>query len=62
MSLEAQFERLQIFSKHQKQKKQRRKQERGGRGQMIFRLKFFEEKTLNLFSFKRHIFVNISLF
>ncbi len=54
MSLELQIERLQIFSKHQKQGKKHEKEEKDI---CNFFLNFFEEKNLTFFIFKPHIFI-----
>jgi hypothetical protein len=61
MSLEMQIERLQIFSKHQKQRSKEENMKMK-RTFVIFCFNFFEEKTLTFFIFKPHIFFIFSPF
>ncbi len=62
MSLEVQIEGLQIFSKHQKQRRKEENMKKRKKTFVIFVLNVFEEKALTFFIFKPHILLIFSPF
>jgi hypothetical protein len=62
MSLNFQIEGIQIFYTHQKQRNEEENMKRRKNTFVIFWLNVFEEKTLTIFIFKPHIFLNFSPF